>query len=212
MPAISCEADIDRHLKQLIIIDTRLAAILNIVLNVPLRLRDPGFAGLAQIVVGQLLSIASAKAINRRLEILVSPLTAENYLQQETQALLNCGLSNAKYATLQGIAAAEVAGEFDFTKIADLDEGDAMAALCQFKGIGPWTAQVYLLFCAGHADIFPAGDLALQKALAAALSLTERPNSQQTAKIAEQWAPHRGTAARLMWAYYAVIKQREGIV
>lgn len=211
MPTISCEADIDHHLKQLVIIDKRLVAILNVVPNVPLRLRDPGFSGLAQIVVGQLLSVASAKAINQRLAALVSPLTAENYLAENAQALLKCGLSNAKYATLQGIAAAQMTGELDFTQIATLEESDAMAALCQYKGIGPWTAQVYLLFCAGHADIFPAGDLALQKAVAAALELDERPNTKQTAQIAAQWSPHRGTAARLMWAYYAVLKQREGI-
>ena len=212
MPVISCEADIDHHLKQLVLIDPRLAAIQQSVPNVPLRLREPGFAGLAQIVVAQLFSVASASAINQRLAKLVSPLTAENYLAQDAQALLDCGLSNAKYATLLGIAHAEVAGALNFSDIAKLDEPDAMTQLCHYKGIGPWSAQVYLLFCAGHADIFPAGDLALQKAVAAALELDERPSTKLTAQIAQQWAPHRGTAARLLWAYYAYLKNREGIV
>jgi len=212
VPIISCEADIDHHLKQLVIIDPRLAAIKQCVPKVPLRLREPGFAGLAQIVVAQLLSVASASAINQRLAKLVLPLCAENYLATDPQSILACGLSKAKYRTLQGIAQAESQGDLNFSVIAKLPEREAMAELCQYKGIGPWSAQVYLLFCAGHADIFPAGDLALQKAVAAVLALDERPSTKATAQIAAQWAPHRGTAARLMWAYYAVLKQREGIV
>ena len=211
MSVISSKADLDQHLKKLVLIDPRLVAILKSVRQVPLRLREPGFAGLAQIVLAQLLSVASASAINQRLASLVTPLTAEHYLATDAKALLACGLSRAKHATLEGIAAAESSGDFNFTDLTTLHETAAIAALCQFKGIGPWTAEVYLLFCTGHADIFPAGDLALQKALSVALNLDQQPTAKQAAIIAGQWAPHRGTAARLMWAYYAYLKQREGI-
>ncbi|EPJ45328.1 MAG: hypothetical protein OFPII_28480 [Osedax symbiont Rs1] len=216
MNNINCQADLDADIGQLLQQDPRLTAVLNIALtdveSIPLRLRAGGFAGLATIIVGQLLSVASAKAISGRLKQLVTPLTAENYLAIDRQLLLDCGLSNSKYQTLQGVASAQVAGELDFTQLAKLSAPQALALLCAYKGIGPWTAEVYLLFCIGHRDIFPAGDLALQKAVAAALGLKATPQAKQMRSIAEQWSPYRGSAARLFWAYYAQLKQRSGIV
>jgi len=82
--------------------------------------------------------------------------------------------------------------------------------LCTVHGIGPWTADIYLLFCVGHADIWPAGDLALQEAARIALALPSRPDAKQTSHLAEPWRPWRGVAARLLWAYYRAIKQRDG--
>jgi DNA-3-methyladenine glycosylase II len=215
MLKISCQADVDRDIELLIKQDPRLANVLNAVMtdldNIPLRLREGGFAGLAHIVVGQLLSVASASAISKRLTSLVSPLNAENYLATDRQLLLDCGLSNSKYTTLQGIAQAQVANEFDFEQLYHLDAAQALKCLCAFKGIGPWTAEVYLLFCMGHRDIFPAGDLALRKAVEAALDLEATPSIKAVNELSEQWAPYRGSAARLFWAYYAWLKKREGI-
>jgi DNA-3-methyladenine glycosylase II len=99
----------------------------------------------------------------------------------------------------------------DFAAIETLPAAEAVAALCKIKGIGPWTAEIYLMFCAGHPDIFPAGDLALQKGVAHALELGERIAAPDLVALAEAWAPHRHAAALLFWRYYAAMKNREGI-
>jgi DNA-3-methyladenine glycosylase II len=216
MQKISCQADVDKDIALLVKQDPRLTKVLNAVTteldNIPLRLREGGFAGLAHIVVGQLLSVASATAIFKRLASLVSPLTAQSYLATDRQLLLECGLSNSKYTTLLGIAQAQVTGELDFAQLSKLSAAQALKSLCAFKGIGPWTAEVYLLFCIGHRDIFPAGDLALRKAVQVALELADTPSIKAVNEISVQWAPYRGSAARLLWAYYAWLKKREGVV
>ena len=215
IPNITCQADVDADIQQLITQDPRLTVIFNELLaagvSIPLRLREGGFAGLAQIVVGQLLSVASACAIYKRLEQLVSPLNAQNYLQTQRQRLLDCGLSQSKYLTLQAIANAQQSGQFSFQQLTALDGSSALKILCEFKGVGPWTAEVYLLFCLGHRDIFPAADLALQKAVAVALQLNITPNAKDLRGIARQWSPYRSAAARLFWAYYGQLKGRAGV-
>lgn len=212
MKRISCQADIDSDIRQLLIQDPRLQRVFDVIEQVPLRLREGGFAGLAHIVVGQLLSVASASAISKRLNELVVPLNAQNYLALDKQVLLDCGLSNAKYHTLMVLAQAQCDGALSFDALAELPAEQALQSLCQYKGVGPWTAQVYLMFCLGHRDIFPVGDLALRKGVEQALLLSETPSQKETALIAELWSPYRASAARLIWAYYAVLKQREGIV
>ena len=209
---ITSRAEVLQDLQLLVQIDQRLAPVLAAVDDVPLRLRAPGFDGLAHIVVAQLLSVASARAISDRLNTLVSPLSAANFLSVEPQLLLDCGLSKAKLRTLTAVAQAEMQGQLCFTDIGKQDLTKAIAELCEIKGIGPWTAQVYLLFCAGHPDIFPAGDLALQKAVQHALDLADRPSEKQLRDIASAWSPYRGSAARLMWAYYAQLKKRQGVI
>ncbi|MGB1237181.1 MAG: DNA-3-methyladenine glycosylase family protein [Pseudomonadales bacterium] len=205
-------ADLARELTQLRVLDPRLDAVAELVPEVPLRLREPGFTGLAHIVIAQLVSVASARAISARLEALLPHIDAAGYSALDEAAIRGCGLSNAKYQALLGVAQAELAGEFDFAAIAELPVAQAEQSLCAFKGIGPWTAQVYLLFCAGHLDIFPAGDLALRKAAKVALDLTELPSIAQLKKHAATWSPHRGSAARLLWAYYAYLEAREGLI
>ena len=91
--------------------------------------------------------------------------------------------------------------------LAEKPAEEAMADMTALKGIGPWTGEVYLLFCAGHPDIFPAGDLALQEAIRHAFNLENRPSEKDTRVIAETWSPHRGVAARLFWSYYRTIKK-----
>jgi len=209
---ITSQAEVLQDLQLLVQIDQRLAPVMAAVDDVPLRLRTPGFDGLAHIVVAQLLSVASARAISGRLSTLVSPLSAANFLAVEPQLLLDCGLSKAKLQTLTAVAQAQMQGQLCFTQIAKQELTKAIAELCEIKGIGPWTAQVYLLFCAGHPDIFPAGDLALQKAVEHALHLPHKPTEKQLRDTAAAWAPYRGSAARLMWAYYAQLKNRQGIV
>ncbi len=113
-----------------------------------------------------------------------------------------CGLSNAKVRALHALAHAIVEGGLDLKGLADLDAEDAHKALVAVKGIGPWTADIFLLFCLGHPDAFPAGDVALQEAAKVALNLKRRPDATRLERIAERWRPLRGVAARMLWAYY----------
>ncbi|MBE7220762.1 MAG: DNA-3-methyladenine glycosylase 2 family protein, partial [Caulobacteraceae bacterium] len=114
-----------------------------------------------------------------------------------------CGLSAAKLKTLRALAAARTSGALDFEALAKADAEVAHAALCALRGIGPWTADVFLLFCLGHADAFPAGDLALQEGAKLALDLETRPDAKALIAIAERWRPLRGVAAHCLWAYYS---------
>jgi DNA-3-methyladenine glycosylase II len=169
----------------------------------PLRDYRPGFAGLARIVVGQQLSLASAQAIWRRLQQAIEPLTPEALFVLSDAELRAVGLSMGKVKTLRALSEAMVAG-LDLEGLAQAPEADVHEALTALPGIGPWTADIYLLFCLGRADAFAAGDLALQIAARAAMRLNERPTREELFAIAERWRPWRGVAAHLLWAYYKV--------
>ena len=209
MKPIACEADIAQGLAVLLEADPRLAPIIETAGPVPLRLQPAGFEGLCRIVVSQQLSVASARAIWARVEAGLGRVTPEAVLAQDEEGLRAMGLSRPKLRTLQAVSEA-AAGGLDLLHLCSLDRDAAHAALTSVKGIGPWTAEIYLLFCAGHPDIFPARDVALQSAVASALGLEARPGEKALAGLAESWAPFRGTAARLFWAYYAAIKGRDG--
>ncbi|MFV0281591.1 MAG: DNA-3-methyladenine glycosylase family protein [Rhodoblastus sp.] len=172
----------------------------------PLRRHDPGFAGLARIVVGQQVSTASANAIFARLVAAFPQVEACEIRAASEDALRQCGLSTPKMKTLRAIADALETGALDLAALPCLSAEEAHAALCAVHGVGPWTADVFLLFCLGHPDAWPAGDLALQEAARHALGLRQRPDTKKLEKIGERWRPLRGVAARLLWAYYRVIK------
>src|SRR5262249_46181387 len=121
------------------------------------------------------------------------------------------GLSNAKVKTLKEIAKAIEKKHIDLNALADMPADDAHAALVALHGIGPWTADVYLLACIGHADAWPAGDVALQEAARVAFDLPQRPSPKEMGPLAEGWRPYRAVAARLLWSYYRVVKNREGL-
>ncbi|MCC7250417.1 MAG: DNA-3-methyladenine glycosylase 2 family protein [Hyphomicrobium sp.] len=167
----------------------------------PLRRHASGFIGLAQVVVSQQLSAASAGAIWKRTMIVVDPFDAETLLAQDIGALRAAGLSQGKVRTLRSAAEAIVAGRLAFDASAPAD--DLRAALLAINGIGPWTADIYALFCLGHADGFASGDLALQVAVQRAFELDARPDARALEDIAERWRPWRGVAARLLWSFYA---------
>jgi DNA-3-methyladenine glycosylase II len=177
----------------------------------PLRKRDPGFAGLANIVVSQQLSVASAGAIWKRLSQTLIPLNAESLLAATDETLRGCGLSSPKIRTLRAIATDIASGSLDIDGLGAGSAEAAHEALVAVKGIGPWTADIYLLFCLGHPDAFPDGDLALQEAAKMAFNLDTRPNAKQLADLAERWRPWRGVAAKSLWSFYAIAKTREGI-
>lgn len=212
MKPIRNDEDIKQGLVQLVSLDARLQAIAEHAGDLPLRLQEPGFAGLARIIIGQQVSTASAAAIHARFVKHVSPVTPSAFLEAGEPIWIEIGLSRAKQTTLDGLAKALTSGALDLAEIPQLPANDAIANLTALKGIGPWTAEVYLLFSAGHPDIFPAGDLALQEALKLALNLENRPTEKETREIAAKWSPHRGIAARVFWAYYKAVKTgREGV-
>jgi DNA-3-methyladenine glycosylase II len=169
----------------------------------PLRQHAPGFEGLARIVVGQQLSLASAQAIWGRMLLAVRPMTPKAFLKLGDDQLRAIGLSTGKVKTLRAVSAAMLGG-LDLDKLGLAHETEVHEALTALPGIGPWSADIYLLFCLGRADAFAAGDLALQIAARAALGLEERPSRDELFDIAERWRPWRGVAAHLLWAYYKV--------
>jgi DNA-3-methyladenine glycosylase II len=178
----------------------------------PLRLREPGFSGLATIIVSQQVSTASAAAIFGRLQAVVVPLDAETLLAASEGTLRQAGLSTAKIRALRASAEAVVAKTLPLATLGSLSAEEAHRALVAVKGIGPWSADVFLLFCLGHPDAWPAGDVALQEAAKLALKLELRPTTAELERLGDRWRPHRGVAARLLWAYYRVMKQgRSGI-
>lgn len=175
-----------------------------------LRKRPPGFEGLAWIVTGQQVSTASAAAIWSRVKDALAPLTPERILAASDEELRAPGLSAPKIRTLRAAASAVVEGRLPLDRLAERPADDAHASLTAVKGIGPWTADIYLLFCLGHPDAFPAGDLAVQEAARLAYGLPDRPSPKALSAMAERWRPWRGVAAKVLWAYYRVAKAREG--
>ena len=204
---ISCEKDIEKAVRELVRACPAMRAMRAQCGLIPLRLSTPDFAGLASIIVSQQVSRASANAIFRRLKDQISPMTAQAFLEAGEEVWIAAGLSRAKQRTLSAISDAIVNEGLDLAGLCELPPETAMEKLVAIRGIGPWTAEVYLMFCAGHSDIFPAGDLALQEAIRLGFGHEERPGDKTSREIAERWAPWRSVAARVLWAYYATVKR-----
>ena len=200
------------QLAALVAKDSRLASVAERAGPFELRVVPRGFAGMARIVCGQQLSVASARAIWSRFERLPGALEAGSYLGLEEAAVRAVGFSAGKYRTLRALAEAVQAGAIDFEALHGMPAADAIGTLTKVKGIGPWTAELYLLFSAAHPDIFPVGDLALRKAVGHGLGLPAAPSQQQLSEISLAWAPHRGTAALLFWRYFAALRDRDGVI
>ena len=177
----------------------------------PLRHQKPGFIGLARMIVSQQVSVASARAIWARVLMHYPALAPADILTATDDDLRACGLSAPKMRTLRAIATAVSDGSLPLHTLSRMPADKAHALMVQVKGIGPWTADLYLLFCIGHADAFPAGDLALQEGLRMAYELEARPSAPELEAYAEDWRPYRGIVAQLLWAYYGVMKQRQGV-
>ncbi len=207
---ISTESDLDAALAALVAADPRFDAVIAQSGRPPLRRRADGYVGLAATVVSQQLSTASASAIWARLTTAFDPFAPEAIVKARPQKLARLGLSRPKIKALKEIARAVIRGAPDLTMLAGLAAEEAHAALVAVHGIGPWTADIYLLSCLGHADAWPAGDLALQEAVRLAFGLAKRPSTKEMATLAEAWRPHRAVAARVLWTYYRAVKGREG--
>jgi DNA-3-methyladenine glycosylase II len=205
------QTDLEDAMQALVAQDPRLKPILAQTGMPALRQREPGFAGLAHIVCGQQLSTASAAAIWARLSAAFDPFDPAAIRKARADRLGRLGLSAAKIKTLKFIARELAAERLNLEVLANEDVDAAHNALTALHGIGPWTADIYLLFCLGHGDAWPAGDLAVQEAVKIGLGLKERPTAKQMAPLAEPWRPYRGAAAHLWWAYYRVAKKREGV-
>jgi DNA-3-methyladenine glycosylase II len=207
---ICTETDLDFALAALGQADPRFLALMATAGRPPLRRRPDGFAGLVATVVSQQISTASANAIWARLAAAIDPLAPAAIMRARRARLARLGLSSPKIRTLKEIARAIVRGELALTALSQLAAEDAHAALTAVHGIGPWTADSYLLFCLGHADAWPAGDLALQEAARLAFALPARPGAKQMIALAQPWRPWRSVAARVLWSYYRAVKGREG--
>src|SRR5579862_1356654 len=209
---LNSQADLEEAIHALLKLDPRLQSIFAVAGMPALRRREPGFTGLAHIVCGQQLSTASAAAIWARLSTAFDPFDHEAARRARADRLGRLGLSAAKIKTLKNLAR-EIANErLNLDVLAEEDADAAHHTLISLHGIGPWTADVYLLFCLGHGDAWPAGDLAVQEAVKIGLGLKTRPTPKQMIPLAEPWRPLRGAAAHLWWSYYRALKKREGVI
>jgi DNA-3-methyladenine glycosylase II len=173
-----------------------------------IRLTPAGFSGLARVICGQQLSVASARAIWGRFEQVPGALDPAAYLALSEAEVRAAGFSAGKYRTVRVIAEAIVGGQLDLVSVEAMSGAAATAYLTAHKGIGPWTAEIYLMFCTGHPDIFPVGDLALRNAVGHALGMTASPTEKELTAIASRWAPYRHAAALLFWKYYAAVMRK----
>jgi DNA-3-methyladenine glycosylase II len=209
---LNTQADLEDAMQALLRQDPRLKPVFELTGMPALRRREPGFVGLAHIVTGQQLSTASAGAIWGRLTAAFDPFHPESLRKARAERLGRLGLSAAKIKTLKNIARELAAERLNFDVLANEDADTAHNTLTALHGIGPWTADVYLLFCLGHGDAWPAGDIAIQEAVKVGLGLKTRPTPKEMAPLGEPWRPLRGAAAHLWWSYYRVLKKREGVI
>src|SRR3984957_10821713 len=209
---LNTQADLEDAVHTLVKQDPRLQPILKLAGMPALRRREPGYAGLAAIVCGQQVSTASAAAIWGRVSAAFVSFHHDALRRARADRLGRLGLSAAKIKTLKNLARELAAERLDLEALADEDADIAHNTLTALHGIGPWTADVYLLFCLGPGDAWPAGDLAVQEAVKIGLNLTTRPTAKEMAPLAEPWRPMRGAAAHLWWSYYRALKRREGVI
>ncbi len=194
-----------RGLSALADADPDLAAAIAAAGALPVRSRDPGFGTLLNIIMAQQLSTASAGAIWNRLEAECDPMTPRTLLRIHPRRLRSIGLSKQKALYARELARALERGEPDLASLHALADEDAITALTQVKGIGRWTAEIYLLFALGRADVMPADDLALQIAAQRLKRLDKRPTGRELRAMAEAWQPWRSVAARVLWHYYRIV-------
>jgi DNA-3-methyladenine glycosylase II len=187
--------------------DPAFARALPLVGPLPLRREPDGFAALLRAIVGQQVSVASARAIWARLE--GAGLTeAAAMAAASDDDLRAAGLSRQKARYGRALAGAGI----DFAALRSLPDGEVVATLVAVPGIGVWTAEIYAMFALGRADVFAPGDLALQEAARMLFGLETRPSDRALRAMAGDWSPWRSVAARILWAYYRVAREREGII
>jgi DNA-3-methyladenine glycosylase II len=183
--------------------EPQLASALNRVGYPDARIRAPGFETLLRTIVGQQVSVASAASVWNKLETeLGAGFTPACLLERDFDTLRACGLSRQKQGYARSLCELVAAGELDLHSL-PADDEEAIALLTRIKGIGRWSAEIYLLFAEGRPDIWPAGDLAVQEGVKRLLDLEERPLENATRRLAESWSPQRGAMAIFTWHFYA---------
>ena len=166
------------------------------------RIRERGYETLLRTIVGQQVSVAAASSIWRKLEAAVGAGLRPDLVAAASDELLrSAGLSRQKIAYARSLAEIVVSGELDLARL-PADDEEAIAALTRIKGIGRWSAEIYLLFAEGRADVWPAGDLAVQVEIGRIMGLEDRPSEKATRALAQEWRPHRGAAAIFTWHHY----------
>ncbi|MEP3232392.1 MAG: DNA-3-methyladenine glycosylase 2 family protein [Hyphomicrobiales bacterium] len=211
MKPIKTLDDVARGLSALKVLDPRLIPVIKSADPVPLRLREPTLGSLMKIVVSQQVSVQSAAAIWGRFEAVFDPASPAQIAKASDEDMQAVGLSRPKIKTLRAIAIEALDNNLDCPSLMGKQLNMVNDRLTSIHGVGPWTAEVFALFCLGHPDIFPVGDVALQHGVQQAFKLDERPKGDVLTSIAEQWSPWRGVAARLFWAYYATYKKRDAL-
>ena len=203
---IETDADVAEGAAHLAARQPRFARALLLTGPLPLRRRADGFETLLSAIVSQQVSTASAAAIWSRVVALGATDPAV-FLAATDEALRGAGLSRQKIAYGRSLAESGL----DFDALRALPDGEVIATLTRLKGIGVWTAEIYAMFSLGRADVFAAGDLALQDAARHLFELEARPSERVLRGMSLEWSPWRGVAARLLWAYYRVMHSREGV-
>src|SRR5258707_8243286 len=207
---LNTQADLEGAIHALVEQDQRLKPIFELAGMPALRRREPGYAGLAAIVCGQQVSTASAAAIWGRVSAAFVPFHHDALRRARADRLGRLGLSGAKIRTLKNLARELAAERLNLEMLAEADADAAHDTLTKLHGIGPWTADVYLLFCLGHGDAWPGGDVAIQEAVRVGLGLKARPTPKQMTPLAEPWRPLRGAAGPFWWGYYKGWKGQGG--
>lgn len=210
---IDAFGDVSAACKELARREDILAHAINTIGAPHIRRRPGGFEALFRIIVEQQVSVPSAQAIWARCLKGVAPLTPHAALKVGEDGLRACGLSRPKARYVLALADAMATKQFDPSQLCELDNDQASATLQELKGIGPWTAAIYLLFCEGRVDIWPKGDVALLAAWRGARIGAGKARGPQPAMAgldarANRWAPFRGVAAHVLWTYYAHIRGR----
>ena len=195
------EAQLRADLDALAAIEPRIAAALDRVGYPPTRIRARGHATLMRTIVGQQVSVKAADAVWRKPEVLGDPTNPAVIAALSDEGLRACGFSRQKTGYARSLAEEVTSGRLNLDHLPEDDEG-AIAQLVRVKGIGRWSAEVYLLFAEGRPDIWPAGDLAVQIEVGRILGLPERPSERMTRELAEAWRPYRGAAAIFTWHHY----------
>ena len=203
---IETDADVHEGMLALSAMCPRMKAAYALTGPLPLRRRADGFAQVLSAIVGQQVSVASAAAVWSRIEA-AGVKTPAAVLAASDEELRAVGLSRQKFIYARELALADI----DYIALRDMSDEAVIKTLVAVKGIGPWTAEVYAMFSLGRADVFAPGDLAMQEAARSLYDLPERPKEKAFREMADAWAPWRAVAARLLWAYYAYEKDRDGI-
>ena len=199
-------SDLEQSLMQLCKAEPRFRSILDQHGTPSLRISPQGLEGLLMIVTEQFLSLQAAAAIWAKVRKCIEPFDAETISKRSSEELLGLGLSRAKAKTFHEAARRVLIGELDFFTLEKHDEENVTKQLCELPGVGPWTADIYLLSVMGSADAWPAGDLALRIAVRDFLKLNDRPEIKDMVSLAENWRPYRAVAARLLWSHYRGLK------